>query len=90
MYEILNMRKIIELHPAENFLLHIRFDNGTQKIFDLKPYLHLPVFAALQKQEAFQDVINKGYFIEWPAFEVDLSADTLWHEGKSPEPQKGN
>ena len=84
------MRKITELRPTENFLLHIRFDNGTEKIFDMKPYLHLPVFTALQKQEAFQEVINKIYFIEWPAFEVDLSADTLWHEGKSLDTKKAN
>ena len=25
---------------------------------------------------------NRGYYIEWPALEIDLSADTLWHEGK--------
>ncbi|HLG34117.1 MAG TPA: DUF2442 domain-containing protein [Bacteroidia bacterium] len=84
------MRKITELRPSENFILHIRFDNGTEKTFDLKPYLHLPAFAALQKQEAFQNVINKGYFIEWPTFEVDLSADTLWHEGKSADSKKAN
>ena len=76
------MRTITELYPTENFILRVRFENGTEKSFDLKPYLHLPVFAALQKQEDFNSVVNKGYFIEWPSFEIDLSADTLWHEGK--------
>lgn len=76
------MRKITELRPSSDFFLHIRFDNGTQKIFDMKPYLHLPVFEALRMPDLFKQVINKGYFIEWPALEADLSADTLWHEGK--------
>ena len=76
------MRTIIALHPSENFTLRLRFDNGSEKIFDLKPYLHLPVFAAITKPEVFNQVINKGYFIEWPSLEIDLSADTLWHEGK--------
>lgn len=76
------MVKIILLKPIENYLLQIRFDNGTQKVFDMKPYLHLPVFSELANLEQFRKVINRGYFIEWTAFEIDLSADTLWHEGK--------
>ena len=76
------MRKIISLQPAENFLLNVKFDNGAIKIFDVKPYLSLPVFAALNEEDAFRSVANKGYFIEWSALEIDLSADTIWHEGK--------
>jgi hypothetical protein len=76
------MRKITNLQPSENYLLNVMFDNGIQKVFDLKPYLHLPVFAGLKKEDQFYSVINKGYFIEWTALEVDLSADTLWHEGR--------
>ena len=76
------MRKIISLHPIENFLLQVEFDNDTQKVFDLKPYLDLPVFSVLKDPALYRNVVNKGYFIEWPALEIDLSADTLWHEGK--------
>jgi hypothetical protein len=76
------MRKITHLRPAPDFFLHVVFDNGAEKLFDMKSYLHLPVFEALKMPDAFKSVINKGYFIEWAAFETDLSADTLWHEGK--------
>jgi hypothetical protein len=76
------MRKIINLLPTENFLLQVQFDNGTKKIFDMKPYFHLPVFASLQRMDVFNKVVNKEYFIEWTDLDVDLSADTLWHEGK--------
>jgi hypothetical protein len=76
------MRKITTLVPTDNYILQVLFDNGTQKVFDLKPYLHLPVFSELEKPEQFKKVVNKGYYIEWSSLEVDLSADTLWHEGK--------
>ncbi len=76
------MRTITSLQTKENFLLRIQFDNGIEKIFDMKPYLHFPVFASLKQPAAFEKVVNQGYFIEWAAFELDLSADTLWHEGK--------
>ena len=76
------MRTITSLQVEENFLLNILFDNGTEKIFDMKPYLQLPVFICLNQPSVFNKVVNKGYFIEWADDEIDLSADTLWHEGK--------
>lgn len=76
------MRKIVELLPSSDFFLHIKFDNGEQKKFDMKPYLNLPVFEPLKMPGVFKQVVNKGFFVEWPELELDLSADTLWHEGK--------
>ncbi len=76
------MRKISSLTTQENFQLLVQFDNGIKKIFDLKPYLNYPVFEVLKNQIEFQKVTNQGYFIEWKDHEVDLSADTLWHDGK--------
>lgn len=76
------MRRIINLKAKENFLLQIQFDDQVEKIFDLKPYFKYPVFTALMDSNQFMNVVNRGYFIEWPSLEIDLSADTLWHEGK--------
>ena len=76
------MRKISSLVPLENFQLLVQFENGIQKTFDLKPYFNYPVFSVLKNQNEFNKVINHQYFIEWKEHEVDLSADTLWHDGK--------
>lgn len=75
------MRKIISLDAIENYQLIIKFDNGVQKLFDLKPYFTAPVFKILKDENIFKKVENHGYFIEWKNQEVDLSADTLWHDG---------
>jgi hypothetical protein len=77
------MRKIISLSPLDDFQLSVKFDSGIDKTFDLKPYLKFPVFVVLKNKSIFQKVVNRGYFIEWPGQEIDLSADTLWHEGKT-------
>ena len=66
----------------EDYQLSVKFDNGIEKNFDLKPYLQLPVFSILKNISIFQKVTNRGYFIEWQEQEIDLSADTLWHDGK--------
>lgn len=76
------MRKIISLLATDNYLLLVKFDNGVEKQFDMKPYLELPVFTILKDKQIFQDVTNQKYFVEWKEKEIDLSADTLWHEGK--------
>ncbi len=76
------MRTIISLQPMEDYQLLVKFDDGIEKKVDLKPYIQLPVFSILKDINIFQKVINKGYFIEWQGQEIDLSADTLWHDGK--------
>jgi hypothetical protein len=76
------MRNITSIIPLEDFQLLVKFDNGIEKRFDFKLYLQFPVFTFLKDKNIFQKVTNKGCFIEWQEQEVDLSADTLWHEGK--------
>jgi hypothetical protein len=76
------MRTIISLIPMDDYQLLVKFDDGTEKKVDIKPYLQLPVFSILKDINIFQKVKNHGYFIEWQGEEIDMSADTLWHDGK--------
>jgi hypothetical protein len=76
------MRSIASITPTDDFLLLIKFENGIEKKFDVKPLLELPVFLPLKDKAVFKIVCNKGYFIEWQNEEIDLSAHTLWHEGR--------
>ena len=76
------MKKILSLLPTEDFEFRLKFDDGAEKNFDFKPYFKFPVFSILKDYKLFQKAINRGYFIEWKEQEIDLSADTLWHEGK--------
>jgi hypothetical protein len=76
------MRNIVSITPTDDFLLLVKFQSGDEKKFDLKPFLELPAFFPLKDKNIFKKVSNKGYFIEWQNEEIDLSADTLWHEGK--------
>lgn len=76
------MRKIISLSALENFQLRLKFDDGVEKTVDMKPYFKFPVFSILKNPGIFKQVANRSYYIEWPGQQVDLSADTLWHEGE--------
>ncbi len=76
------MRKILSVKPLDNYLLELKFNDNSTRIFDMCNYLEFPVFKVLKSINNFKTVVNKGYFIEWEKFQIDLSADTLWHEGK--------
>jgi hypothetical protein len=68
--------KIAQIQPLDNYLLHIIADDGSQGLFDVKPYLNAEAFEPLKDLLEFQSVHNGNYYIEW-ACGADLSADTI-------------
>ena len=72
---------IKEARVIDNYNIHIHFENGEQKIFDLKPYLDYPVFLPLKRLEQLNDFKIVDGTIEWDCG-ADLSPDTFYHESK--------
>jgi len=75
------MKKINNLGILDNYQLSVTFENGEKKIFNVNPYLDKGIFKELMNKDYFKQVKNEGYFISWPN-EQDLSADTLYIEGR--------
>ncbi len=73
------MRTLINIIPLDDFCLECLFSDGTKKIADIKPFLKTEVFKPLMNPKAFSQIKNQKYFVEWSDYEIDLSADTLWH-----------
>jgi len=67
---------IVEILPKENYVLHIKSDDGKIGLFDVKPYLDSEVFAQLKDRDEFERIHNGKYFVEWDCG-ADLSADTI-------------
>jgi len=76
------MRNIVAIKANDDWTLDVSFEDGAQRRFDLKPLLENEAFTSLQNIGLFKRVHNGGYFVEWDS-EADLSADTLYLEGKS-------
>lgn len=76
------MQIISTIKPLNNYQLECVFADGSIKIADLTEYLNAPAFKPLLEKREFDDVFNSSYFIEWKKYNIDLSADTLWHIGK--------
>jgi hypothetical protein len=69
------------IHPADDYLLELLFQNGERRVFDLKPYLNRGVFVRLQNRAVFRAARVVAGSVEWPG-EVDLSYDTLYLESQ--------
>ena len=75
------MRTIQNIAVVDNYKLRCTFNNNVVKLADISVYLDAPAFKPLKNVAAFSKVLNKNYFVEWSSYEIDLSADTLWHIG---------
>jgi hypothetical protein len=76
------MRTITNVHANNDWTLDVVFNDGAERRFDAKPLLQCEAFKALRDLNAFKAVRSGGYYVEWEN-EADLSADTLYLEGKS-------
>ena len=75
------MRTIVSIQPMENFKLLCTFSDVSIKVADTFPYLNGEAFKPLLDPAVFSKVENRKLYAEWPVYELDLSADTLWHIG---------
>ena len=70
-----------QVRPLEDYQLELLFENGEQRIFDVKPYLQCGVFVRLQNRAVFQTAHVMAGSVEWLGG-PDLSYDTLYLESQ--------
>ncbi len=74
---------ISRVRTGEDYVLHVTFENGVTKLYDIKPRLNHERFNVLRDKGFFKSVqVDRGGFgISWND-DVDLSENELWTEGK--------
>ena len=70
-----------QVRPLEDYQLEVIFENGEQRLFNMKPYLQKGVFVRLQNRAVFRAARVVAGSVEWPG-ELDLSYDTLYLESQ--------
>jgi hypothetical protein len=70
---------IKNVKPKENYLLDLTFENGENRIFDMKPYLDLGIFKELKDLKMFNTVKTSFDTIEW-ANEADFDPEVLYSQ----------
>ena len=76
--------RIISVKPLDNMVLSVVFQNGIEKIYNVRSlYAVFPQFQMLEEEnDLFGEVQVDagGYGISWND-ELDLDANTIWEEG---------
>ena len=70
---------VTRVAPQDNFVLALEFDNGEERVLDMKPYLDFGVFRRLQSQEFFNQVRISFDTLEWPAG-IDLDPEFVYQK----------
>ena len=71
--------RVKEVKPEPDYLLLITFNNGEQKLFDVKPYLSKGIFSSLRNYDIFNKVRSFNGSVLWPG-DLDLCPDTIYED----------
>ncbi|MCF8448262.1 MAG: DUF2442 domain-containing protein [Taibaiella sp.] len=71
--------RVNAVQPKPDYILAVKFNNGEQKLFDVKPYLTKGIFTALADRSIFNQVKVFNGSVLWPG-ELDLCPDTLYED----------
>jgi hypothetical protein len=75
------MKKVVSAAAKDDFTLILKFDDGTVRAFDAKPYLENGVFKELKDLNYFKNFRIAFGTIQWKN-EQDFSPDTLYMESR--------
>jgi hypothetical protein len=73
---------VTEVKPISDYLLHLTFENGEKRQFDMKPYLTTGIFRELNDVSLFNTVHISFDTIEWDN-EADLDPEFLYKESQT-------
>lgn len=73
------MHKVVAAKANDDFSLDIKFDDGSTKRFDARPYLEYGIFQELKDRNYFKRVKVAFGTVQWPN-EQDISPETLYIE----------
>ncbi|MCL1820105.1 MAG: DUF2442 domain-containing protein [Oscillospiraceae bacterium] len=74
--------RVLEVFPTDDYKLFLTFNNGENRIFDVKPLLSMRVFESLKNKDFFK-LVKTGYgTVVWPN-DIDYCPDTLYEESES-------
>lgn len=71
-----------EVWAIEDYKVYIKFNNGEERIYDMKPLLNHKFYQGLKDKERFKKVRTDGISIEWETGE-DVAPENLYYDSVS-------
>ncbi|MCD8192291.1 MAG: DUF2442 domain-containing protein [Oscillospiraceae bacterium] len=72
----------VNVKTLDDYFLQVSFDNGEQKIFDVKPYITGSWYGELLDKSYFSAAKADGFTVVWPNGQ-DICPDELYYTGRS-------
>lgn len=73
------MKKVVSAKANDDFTLDLKFNDGANKRFDVKPYLDKGIFTELRNLEYFRNIKIVFGTVQWQN-EQDFAPETLYLE----------
>jgi len=73
---------VIHVKPTSDYMLHLEFENGEKRIFDMSPYLKKRPFVRLKTSKQFMLAKIDYGTVVWPG-NIDIAPETLYYKSKS-------
>jgi len=73
------MLQVSAVKATADFTLSLVFSNGEQRRFDMRPYLHYPVFRRLENPGFFSLARVDYGTVVWPG-DIDIAPETLYED----------
>ncbi len=70
----------VSVVPQDDYIIRVKFDNGEEKDFDVKPYIKGEWYGRLNDPAYFKAVATDGYTVTWPDGQ-DICPDDLYSLG---------
>lgn len=67
----------VSVTPNDDYIISVKFDNGEEKKFDVKPYIKGDWYGRLRDTSYFKAVKTDGYTVTWPDGQ-DICPDELY------------
>lgn len=71
------MPTIISIQPMCNYMIKVRFNNGTALTLDMKQKLKTMRFQQLEDKKLFCGAVTDGYCIRWNEF-IEISVTEIF------------
>lgn len=68
---------VVAAEHVRGFVLHVSFQDGTEKLIDFKQWLEGPVFEPLKDVKYFRRFLIDGGTVAWPNG-ADIAPETLY------------
>ncbi|MDO8465571.1 MAG: DUF2442 domain-containing protein [Gallionella sp.] len=72
---------IVKVEAKPDYMLHLEFENGEKRVFDMSPYMNKKPFVQLKDSSLFA-LASVGYgTVVWPG-NIDIAPETLYDRSR--------